>query len=162
MDNNKNLWMGVGAVVVLALLIWWFAASNNDDVTPEDESVNSSETSGNNNENVDSTEDTTTGSVNSNGAATLSYQQALSKYANARIQLNNSCQATPNNVTYKNGTSIMLDNRSATTRTVKLGSTYSIKGYGFKIVKLESGTVPATWLMDCDGQQNVATVLIQK
>ena len=154
--ENKNLWIGLGVVVVLGLLIWWYGASNNSKI--EDEAMTPSETT-----DVDSTEDTSTGSVNTGApAASLSYQQALVTYKDKRLQITNTCQVSPNNVTYKNGTSIMLDNRSAVTRTIKLGSTYSIKAYGFKIVKLNSATVPATWLMDCDSSQNVATILIQK
>jgi len=154
--ENKNLWIGLGVVVVLGLLIWWYGASNNSKI--EDEAMTPSETT-----DVDSTEDTSTGSVNTGApAASLSYQQALVAYKDKRLQITNTCQVSPNNVTYKNGTSIMLDNRSAVTRTIKLGSTYSIKAYGFKIVKLNSATVPATWLMDCDSSQNVATILIQK
>ena len=96
---------------------------------------------------------------------TMSYTNALALYKdNKRIQLSGDtfCQVTPNNVMYKNGTSIMIDNRSAKTRTVKVGATYSIPGYGFKIVKLSSGTLPATLFMDCDTQQNVAKVLLQR
>lgn len=96
---------------------------------------------------------------------TMSYTNALALYKdNKRIQLSGDtfCQVTPNNVMYKNGTSIMLDNRSAKARTVKIGSTYTIEGYGFRIVKLSSATLPATLLMDCGAQQNVAKILLQK
>ena len=96
----------------------------------------------------------------------LSYQNALELYKdNKRIQLSGAdfCQASPNNVMYKNGTSVMIDNRSAQIRTIKIGGTsYSIEGYGFKIVKLSSATLPATLLMDCNQQQNVAKILLQK
>lgn len=101
-----------------------------------------------------------------NQPVSLSYQSALELYKdNKRIQLSGAdfCQASPNNVMYKNGTSIMVDNRSAQTRTVKIGGTsYSLEGYGFKIVKLSSVTLPATLLMDCNQQQNVAKILLQR
>lgn len=97
---------------------------------------------------------------------TMSYQKALETYKdNLRLQLSGAdfCQVSPNNVMYKNGTSIMIDNRSAKTRNIKIGSTaYSIEGYGFKIVRLSSGTLPATLLMDCGTQQNIAKILLQK
>ena len=92
----------------------------------------------------------------------LSYQNALAKYKDVRIQLNANCQADPTQMTFKNGTEIMMDNRSPKDRTVKVGSIYNIKAWGFKIVKLSSATLPATWLVDCDKSQNVATILIQK
>ncbi len=97
---------------------------------------------------------------------TMSYQKALENYKdNLRIQLSGTsfCQASPNNVMYKSGTSIMIDNRSAQTRNIKIGSaSYTIEGYGFKIVKLSSATLPTTLLMDCGTQQNIAKILLQK
>ena len=109
------------------------------------------------------TEDTSTGSVNAGiSTPSISYANALIKYKDARIQLNAACQATPNNMTFKNGTSIMIDNRASVALTVKAGSVFTIKAYGFKIVKLSSATLPATWLVDCGTSQNVATLLIQK
>lgn len=117
---------------------------------------------------IEGEEDITAGSVNagvSSGAISLSYKDALVAYKDRRIQLNNQnglCQAVPNNVTYKNGTNIMIDNRSPQARTVKLGTTFTIKGYSYKIVNVSSAILPATWLLDCGGQQNVATILIQR
>jgi hypothetical protein len=55
----------------------------------------------------------------------------------------------------------MIDNRSEVARTVKVGSSFGIKAWGFEIVKLSSATLPATWYVDCDKSQNVATILIQ-
>lgn len=97
-----------------------------------------------------------------NVAPLISYADALVKYKDARIQLDNNCQANPNNVTFKNNTNIMIDNRSNMARTVRAGSVFSIKAYDFKIVKLTSASPSTTWYMDCDKSQNVATILIQK
>src|SRR3989338_4718958 len=52
-------------------------------------------------------EDTTTGSVNATATgsavtAPLSYGEALVKYKDARIQLDNTCQASPDRMTFKN------------------------------------------------------------
>lgn len=94
--------------------------------------------------------------------ATISYAQALQKYKNARIQLDKDCRANPTNSTYKNGADIMLDNRAPVDRIVKVGFSFSIKAWGFKIVKLGSATLPATWYVDCGNSKNVATILIQK
>jgi len=93
---------------------------------------------------------------------TAGYEQALLEYKNARIQLDKNCQATPNYVTYKNDTNIMIDNRSAIARTVKVGSVYTIEPYGFKIIKLLSPILPVTWFINCDNSPNVATILLQK
>jgi hypothetical protein len=97
-----------------------------------------------------------------NTGSGLTYQQAIVKYAGRLIQINDACQATPPKATFKNGTSIMIDNRSKKAHTFKLDSTFSVKAYGFKIITLSSSTLPKTLLLDCDTSQNVATVLIQK
>ncbi len=107
----------------------------------------------------------TTGTTKTNpnlGPASISYQDALALYSNARIQINTQCQATPTTVTFKNGSKIMIDNRSSIAHSIKVGSTFSLPAYGFKIVTLSSATLPATWLIDCDTHQNIATISIQK
>ena len=149
--KNKNVWVWV--VIVAVVFVVWFTISNNKKVevvqpqTASDQSV------------MPGTEDVVN---NSNDVKPLSYQQALTKYKDKRIQLDTKCQATPNNVTYKNNTSIMIDNRSPVARTLKIGGVVSVKAWGFKIVNLSSTKLPATWLVDCDKSQNVATILIQK
>jgi hypothetical protein len=96
-------------------------------------------------------------------AVSMSYADALVKYADRRIQLDKNCQAFPNTVTYKDNTGIMIDNRSPQTRTVKVGTTVTIKGYGFKIITLPDVYLSTkTILIDCDGSQNVATILVQE
>lgn len=101
----------------------------------------------------------TTGS----GAVTLSYAEALQKYAGVRIQFDARCQASPNQITVKNGTSVMFDNRSGDARTIVVGAvTYSIAGYGFRIIPMNSRTLPATVRIDCGSAQNVAQIIIQK
>ncbi len=93
----------------------------------------------------------------------ISYANALVKYKDRRIQFDKTCQAFPNTITYNDNLGIMLDNRSPDTRTIKVGTVYTIKGYGFKIIKLAdvSLNVDKTFLVDCDARQNVATVLVQ-
>ena len=100
--------------------------------------------------------------INTYNPQTLSfYEQALSEYKDARIQLDDKCQATPNYVTYKNNTSVMIDNRSASSRIIKLGSTYNIEPYGFKIIFLSSPITPLAWYLSCNESKNVATILVQ-
>ena len=148
MDKNQKIVLEL--VVVLALVgfgLWGLSRTpadvkNDAEVTP--------------------TEDVSTGSVNTGAAASIAYTEALVKYKDARIQLEKNCQASPDKGTFKNGTNIMIDNRAPVSRTVKVGSTFTIKAYGFKIVNLSSATLPATWYVDCDTSQNVATILIQK
>ena len=150
--QNKNLWIGVGVVLVVVLgLVYWSKSSPAPVAEENTPAV------------VDSTEDTGVGSVNTgSGAASISYANALVKYKNARLQLDKNCQASPDQMTFKNNSYLMVDNRAPVSRTVKVGSVFNIKAYGFKIVKLSSAKLPATWLVDCDKSQNVSTITIQK
>ena len=109
------------------------------------------------------TEDISAGSVHvAKKTPTISYAEALIKYEKNRIQLDTLCRAFPNTATFKNDSSVMIDNRSPLPRVINIGSKYSIKAYGFKIIKLSSETLPVTWFLDCDGSENVATILLQK
>jgi cytoskeletal protein RodZ len=162
-NKNKNLlvWIAVVLIVVVSIVVWVNKSSAPTVVQ------NTTPATGDNTalQVINSTEDTSTGSVNVGAtAATIAYSDALIKYANARLQLDKTCQAlaSPANLTFKNNAYLMIDNRAPVARTVKVGSTFSIKAYGFKIVKLYSAKLPATWLVDCDKSQNVATILIQK
>jgi hypothetical protein len=154
MENKNNKYLLAGLVVLLIIIaIFWYVKSNSTPVVaPTTEDVV-----------TDSTEDVSAGSVNvTTGGVSLSYQQALLKYKDARLQLDKNCQASPDKMTFKNGAYMMVDNRSSASRTVKVGSVFPIKAYGFKIIKLSSSALPATWYVDCGSSQNVATVTIQK
>jgi hypothetical protein len=92
----------------------------------------------------------------------LNYGDAIKKYAGYRFQFNDKCQASPSAQTFKIGTNIMLDNRANKTQTLKVGSTYTLPAYSWKIISLDT---LGTFLVDCgsDGSsQNVATIMIQK
>jgi len=162
-NQNKNLWIWVVVVLVIIVAFWFMIQSSTTvvtDNTVNNPAVNTEDTALEANIGM---EDISAGSVNAGATAvSISYANALIKYKDARLQLDKTCQASPNNVTYKNGINIMIDNRAPVARTVKVGSTFGIKAWGFKIVKLSSTTLPATWLVDCGTSQNVATILIQK
>src|SRR3989344_2897426 len=97
---GKDTKILVELVVVIAL-VWFGLWSFKSSPAPV---VDNSETA---------VEDTTTGSVNAvNPAASISYANALVKYKDARIQLDNTCQASPDRMTFKNNTNIMIDNRA--------------------------------------------------
>jgi len=164
MENLKNKKVLI-AIVVVILVIWYFSSgSNNAGVN----SITSTSTPA-----VATTTTTmTTTTVKkavvpvANQPVTLSYENALKAYPGSlRIQLSGTsfCQANPTTVMYKNGTSIMVDNRAAMSRTIKIGVTpYTIEGYGFKIIKLSSSVLPTTLIMDCGTQQNIAKITLQK
>lgn len=176
MENEQNvnrmkkngMWMILGVVVLLVVIA--LVVMSKKDVSVVDEDINVSNTEvvvdAEDITNIKEEEkDVTEESVNTpTKAPALTYQQALEKYKDRRLQFNDRCQASaPNVVTYKDNTGIMLDNRSAETRTIKVGATYTIKPYGFKIITLpDIYRQPQKLLVDCDGQQNVATVLVQE
>ncbi len=95
-------------------------------------------------------------------SVSIAYADAVKKYAGTRLQFDAQCQASPNQITIKKGTAIMLDNRSGDARTVSVGSVkYSLAGYGFRILTPTSPTLPATLLIDCGSAKNVGRINIQ-
>ena len=149
--SKQTMWWVLGALVVIVIVIAVVmmkkknqdnasVSQNQETVTPAAESETSTGTTPN-----------------------LSYTQALAKYGTNRIQIKADCQTVPNNVTYKSGTQVMFDNRSATSHTITFkGVKYVIAGYGYRVFTMTASTYPTTVLVDCDGSQNVATILIQR
>jgi len=161
-QKNKSMtWILVAALVLIAIVIFMVRSKNmnQDDVVVDQENAIVAEDT---TEGAEDTTPVTTPVAVSVPAASMSYQQALLAYKDRRIQIDKNCQAIPNNVTYKNGTSIMIDNRAPVARNLNINGAVSIKGYGFKIIKLSSATLPKTILVDCGQGQNVATILLQK
>lgn len=157
--ENKNTWIWVAVAVIILAGIIYFATKNTKSVEPVvTQDAISDTTTG-----PESVQDTTAVVPGAPTQPSISYAEALIKYADRRIQLDTQCQAHPINVTYKDNTGIMIDNRSAFTRTVKVGTTFTIKPYGFKIVILPDVYLKSsTLLVDCDKSQNVATILVQE
>lgn len=164
MEKNKILWSVSAVVVIVVVLIVIFSDGKKDMVVvPVNE--NNPEVV----DEVEGVEDTTEGSISASGGTSttlgerLTYQQAIATYEDKRIQFNADCKATPSNMTYKDGTYLMLDNRSAGSLTIKIGtSSYPIGGYAFKIVKLANVNRSISILVDCNERQNVATILVQE
>lgn len=94
---------------------------------------------------------------------TMPYSQLVAEYADRRIQFDERCQSIPGNPTYKNGTSVMFDNRSGDARYIKIGdATYLFGGYDYKILTLSSPTLPKTLSMNCGAAINIGGILLQK
>lgn len=159
--NNSKIWVWiivVAVVVIAGVLIYVFDNNQSATATPTDATTSAADTSA---AMPDSTEDLS--GETGTGSVSIAYADALVQYAGRRIQLDSTCEAFPDMVTYKGNTGIMIDNRSAFTRTIKLGTTFTIKPWGFKIIILPNlYLTEKTLLMDCDQSQNVATVLIQE
>ncbi|MFA5997351.1 MAG: hypothetical protein WC791_02570 [Candidatus Paceibacterota bacterium] len=163
--SKQNIRIGVAAIIIVGVVAAFFfgkPAVAPESGIPAGEQVSTSSSA------LITTPKTTTiknTNTSTGEAASLSYVQALALYPEKnRIQLTGGtfCQASPTMATFKNGTSIMIDNRSSEVRTITLGTAYTLPGYGFRIIKLSSATLPASLLMDCNKQLNVATVTIQK
>ncbi|MDP2741433.1 MAG: hypothetical protein Q8O66_01955 [bacterium] len=159
---NKNIIIAIVIVVVILIgaSTWYFMNNSAPEVNNTSNTVDTSDT-------VNTTEPESVQDISAEdtgaGVTAISYANALVKYADRRIQLDTVCQAYPNTVTYKDNTGIMIDNRSPKTRTVKVGVTFTIKPWGFKIVVLPNVYLTSkTLLVDCDQSQNVATVLVQE
>ena len=156
--NNLAMWIFIAVAAVIAVIILVSVFANNQKVEPLTANPITTETE----TETESVQDIGVGDAGI-AAAPISYASALAKYADRRIQLDKDCHAFPGNITYKDNTGIMIDNRSAKTRTVKVGSNFTIKPWGFKIVVLPDVYLTSkTLLVDCDGSQNVATILVQE
>src|SRR3989344_2802370 len=92
------------------------------------------------------------------GAAqqTQAYSEVVQQYAGRHIQFDINCQAIPAQTTFKNGTVILLDNRSGDARNIRVGDVvYSFPGYGYKTLTLVSSTLPKTLNLNCGSAVNV-------
>ena len=160
MENKKTVWWVLGILVVLVIIFIAVRSHNRnaENAVPADQSGDTTA--------LTPTEDLSAGSARSteNPLVPLTYQQALAQYGTYRIEFDSVCQAKPANITWKNNTTVMLDNRSALARNIHLGfmGDVSVKAWGFKIVTLSTTKVPNTMLVDCGTKQNVATILLQK
>lgn len=147
--NNLKIWIGSVVIIIIIAVVLFFIFEDKptaNQATTEPESI----------------QDISAQDIGA-GTAPISYANALVKYADRRIQLDTNCSAFPNTVTYKDNTGIMIDNRSPQALTVKVGTTFTIKPYAFKIVVLpDIYLVQKTLLVDCNAYQNVATVLVQE
>lgn len=157
--DKKKLWYVLGVVVVLVVVaVAWRGGGSPSD---SEESLSPSVSVG------ASANVSPTAAVKPRVAPTPvlpnTYGDAVAQFSDRRIQFDMYCQANPVNNTYKNGSQIMLDNRSGDARIISLnGVQYNLAGYGWKIVTLNAKTLPATWAVDCGSAKNVSKVLIQK
>ena len=155
MNKNKYLWIAVG-IIALLLAFWGLSSIHNKQLSENAMQAPAQQTSASDMNHAPAQQPSATSS-------TADYSAALLKYANSRIQIQQSCQAVPNQVTYKSGTAVMFDNRATVAHTVKIdGISYRLSADSFRILVLANSNLPHTIMMDCDSSQNVATILLQK
>lgn len=94
--------------------------------------------------------------------STKSYTELVKEYEGKRIQFDERCQVVPKDATFKNGTSVLIDNRSASAKTVTVGSAkYDLVAYGYRIVTLSSPSLPSKLALSCGTSGNVGSILLQ-
>ena len=90
------------------------------------------------------------------------YSELVNQYEGRRIQFDERCQMRPVDVTFKNGTVVMFDNRSPQAKTIKIGSqSYNLPAYGYRLLTMNSQTVPLSLIVACDNTPNVGRILLQ-
>ncbi len=158
--NNKNSFLVIGILVLFGVGIFFWQASVKKG-EPEPVPIQNGEPT--TVSSIENSKEKTGVKASAPTISVLSYSEALLKYRDFRIQFNETCQAVPNQMTFKNNTTIMLDNRSGSMRAIKVGTkSYSIKPYGFAIATVSSKELPLSFYVDCGTSQNVATILLQK
>ena len=102
-------------------------------------------------------------------ATDAQYGQLASQYGQAGrlIQFDSTCHVTPGQLTIKTGSKVMLDNRSAVAKTVKLDSTsYSLPAYNYRVVTVSTNQpLPHDLMIDCQssngGTENGVIIKLQ-
>lgn len=166
-NDKKVLYYSISAVVVAFAIIFWLISGNKTNTEVIDQADLSL---GDNSvlvNNLDLPSTNTKMIIKKSSSQkiqtpSISYANALAQYADRRIQFDESCQAWPNIVTYKDNTGIMIDNRSKEDVIIKVETAYKVMAYDFKIVVLPDIEQPKNILVDCGNSENVATILIQE
>ena len=165
--NNSNMWIW-GIVIVVILIALFFILRSSQTTAPAGAGTTATTTTTTTTTAATlppSVQDTsgTTGA----GVGSIAYSDALVKYAGRIIELDDSCQVPRQDsvVTYKDNSGIMIDNRSASPRTVTVGTqSFTMQPYTFKIIVLPdvaTGTIKSIFV-GCDDSQNVATIIVQE
>lgn len=154
--DSKIAWAIFGVLAVILIVVVLVCNTKTNKISQD---VLDSETA---DKTTESKEDTVKPITTTKPVFKMSYANALNTYKDRRIQLDEKCQASPTNMTFKNGTTIMIDNRSNTARKLNVNGAYTVGAYDYITVKLTSNTLPKTILIDCGTSQNVATILLQK
>lgn len=148
------LGFGIIAIVALIAIALEYKVANVP-INPEEQNTETVATS-------TSTQVKPTGTT-TKPTGTLTYAQAVQKYSAVRMQFNSACQPTPAHQTFKNGTTMMFDNRSAAKRTITVdGKAYTIPAEGYILVKLSSTKLPHVTTINCGTQNNVAQITLQQ
>ena len=158
--ENKNLVISILIILVIIILGLVFSRGKNTD---KDNADNITEDTSVTDENTEISKPYIGSNPKSAPVPRLSYEDALIKYSSSRIQFGDTCIATPFMSTYKNNTTIMIDNRSSESKTFVVGSVSNfVPAYDYTLVTFAYPNLPQTVYIDCGKQLNVATILVQE
>lgn len=154
---NQRTWIFLAVFLVIAIFGLFFI-NQSQEMSEEDIAKSLS-----NQPSSSVTPTPTKKSISGTATSTQTYTKLVKEYEGKRIQFDINCQAIPSNVTYKNGTKVMFDNRSGDARTITVGGTaYYFAGYGYKILTLSSSILPKNLLLSCGSAVNVGQILLQQ
>lgn len=168
-SDAKKIIIGLLMVAVIVGIYAWgkfgSGANNQNGITNENSdnvSVSSSTT-------LTETSSTSTLASSSSPATTapakpktMSYTDAVNKYAGRRIQFDSNCVMTPATMSLRNNTDIMLDNRSPSPRSIFIDrKEHRISGYSYKIVTMRYSPLPHIFTVDCGTGRNTGTIVVQ-
>ena len=151
----SNRWVILAVIIVVALVVWnlWeFKGQKEAMQTPQTTASPTPQSGG----------PTSGGGTSFTQTQVQTYSAAVAQYEGRRIQFDERCQPNPVDVTFKNGTTIMIDNRSPQAKTIKVGDqSHNLPAYGYRIVALSSSTLPDSFSLSCGNAVNVGRILLQ-
>ena len=95
-------------------------------------------------------------------SSSLNYGEAVTKYANSRIQFDSDCQAIPSQDAMANSMTVMLDNRSNATQKITIGGQqYNVAAYNYVLITLSKKTLPAYLYINCNNRVNTGEIILE-
>ena len=156
--NNKTLWIAVAVVVVVLVAVWTSRLNNGGNLNLIDNNGTASPSP----TSSPASNATKPKATSSPILGAANYSQLVQEYEGRRIQFDDRCQMTPVSPTFKNGTKIMLDNRSEIGKAITInGQKYQIIGYGYQLLILSSKSLPQTMNIGCGSAESVGNILLQ-
>lgn len=161
-ENQGTFWSVLGAIVVIAIIVVAAVLRGPKDVAISNVQVPQQTALENKSPMQPRYYAPVAGETQSPIAPKLSYDAAVNKFWNMRIQFGENCVATPAVSTFKNGTELMIDNRSTQDKVFTVnGSSYPIAAHDYAVVPFTATTSPQKFTINCGVMQNAATVTVQ-
>ncbi|MEK7579600.1 MAG: hypothetical protein AAB469_00140 [Patescibacteria group bacterium] len=163
--KNKTLWVIIA--VVVALVVWWVIQSGKipDYKTESGQptySPGQTPVSGGSGTGKKQGQPTALPGGTPVEQNPQAYSQLVIQYEGRRIEFDESCQMRPADISFKNGTVVMFDNRSPQAKTIKIGNqSYNLPAYGYRFLTMAAGNVPVSLKVGCDNVPEVGKILLQ-